>query len=295
MNIEPSTVATEPTLVDLVALVWRARWGALAGALLGLALAGAYLLRTPKLYEAEAVVSPATQADAAGQLGGLLGQLGGVGSMLGISLPSQGSAQEWIAALRSRSFARSFIDSESLLPLIFPERWDASKSAWRPGREPPSEQEALRRFDEKIRFIEEDRRTGMVSVRLRLHDRARVADLVNRYVNLTNQTLRHQAIRDAEAAIVYLRTQAASSREVEVQQSIFRVLESQLTIAALARTRPDFAFRVVDPATEPDPRRHVAPKAAKVLALGSGAGLLAGLLAGLAWRRWRRAGQARTA
>jgi uncharacterized protein involved in exopolysaccharide biosynthesis len=293
MHIEQSSQAAEPTLADLVALIWRARWGALAGALLGLGVGGAYLLRTPKVYEAEAVLSPASQTDAASQFGGLLGQLGGVGSLLGINLPSQGSSQESLAALRSRSFASSFIESESLLPLMFPERWDAAAGAWRAGREPPSQDEALRRFDEKVRFIEEDRRTSMVSVRLRLQDRERVAGLVNRYVSLANEKLRQQAIRDAEAAIEYLRRQAGASPEVEVQKAMFKVMESQLTVAALARTRPDFAFRVVDPATEPDAKRHVAPKAAQVLALGLGSGLLLGVLAGLAWRVSARRGRNR--
>jgi len=277
----------EPTLRDLVALLRRARWAVLAGVALGAASGAAYLARTPKVYEAEVVVTPADQGNA-GQLGGILGQLGGVGSLLGVNLPMQGNGQEALAAMRSRTFAQTFIQSEGLMPLMFPQRWDSSRGQWRPDHRTPSASEAVRHFDEKVRFVEEDRRTGMVSVRIRLSSRTKVAGLANRYVALANERLRSQAIRDAESALQYLRTQLAATSEVEVRQSIYRVMESQLTVAALARTRRDYAFRVLDPATEPDAREHVAPKASKVLPLGLAIGALIGLVAGLLWPTLRR-------
>jgi uncharacterized protein involved in exopolysaccharide biosynthesis len=217
-----------------------------------------------------------------GQLNGLLGQLGGVGSILGLNLPMQGSSQEALATLRSRTFAAAFIEAEELIPALFPERWDSRAGDWRvePSRVPTLD-DALRRFDKKVRFVEEDRRTGLVSIRLRLQDRTRLAQLANRYVEMANESIRARTIIDAESALEFLRKEAASSREIEVQQSIFRVMESQLTIVALARTRPDFAFRVIDSATEPSPRRHVSPRVPQVLAVGLASGLLMGAILGL--------------
>lgn len=282
-TLEPSAFS-EPSIRDLLGFFWRGRWYALLGAFLGIALAAGYLWRTPRTYEVEVIVSPAGQGDMGGQLNGLLGQLGGVGSILGLNLPMQGSSQEALATLRSRTFAAAFIEAEELIPALFPERWDSRAGDWRV--EPsgvPTLDDALRRFDKKVRFVEEDRRTGLVSIRVRLQDRTRLAQLANRYVEMANESIRARTIIDAESALEFLRKEAASSREVEVQQSIFRVMESQLTIVALARTRPDFAFRVIDPATEPSPRRHVSPRVPQVLAVGLASGLLMGSILGLLW------------
>ena len=285
IRVEPMASGTEPTLRDVVRVVWRARRGTLAGIVVGGALAAAYLNLTPKVYEAEIVVAPANQSDT-GQLGGILGQLGGVGALMGVNIPMQGDGQDALATMRSRALGQAFVESEQLAPIMFPERWDARRNDWKSGRREPSMAEIVRHFDEKVRFVEEDRRTGMVSLRIRLASRAKVAPLANQYVALVNERLRDRAIRDAESALEYLRVQLAATGEVEIRQSIYRVMESQLTVAALARTRPEFAFRVLDPATEPDERDHVAPRAAKVLAVGvfgGGAlGIFAGLLCGFA-------------
>jgi uncharacterized protein involved in exopolysaccharide biosynthesis len=284
MNTSVDSVAraTEPTLRDIFGLLWRTRWGVLAGVIVGALVAVVYLFFTPKVYEAEVVVAPAIQSEA-GQLGGILGQLGGVSSLLGVNVPMQGGGQDALAVMRSRELARDFISTEGLEPLMFPEHWDSIQNAWKKDRREPTMAEAVRRFDEKVRFVEEDRRTGMVNVRIQLPSRSKVAPLANRFVASLNERLREKAIRDAESALDYLRAQLVATQEVEVRQAIYRVMESQLTVAALARTRPDFAFRVIDPASEPDVHDHVTPITSKVLAAGIFVGGVIGLIAGLLW------------
>lgn len=282
MDTELPPTTEEPSVIDLLRLLWRIKIPVAAGVLCGIALSVIHLATAPRIFEAEVVVVSASQTDVSGGLAGLASQLGGLGSMLGISLPSNGSGQEHLAILRSRSFSESFIQSESLLPILYPDkpsqwlnwlRGDSSKQ--------PTLSDMAVYFDTEIRFVEEDRRTGLVTVRLQMADRELVAPLANKFVALANETIRQRTMRDTELALKYLRQQAEESPEIGVKQVIHRVMESQMQMAALARTRVDFAFRVIDPATEPSPSGYVSPHTGKVLALGVFAGLAGGLLMGL--------------
>ncbi len=271
----------ELSLADLLKVVWRLRISMLVGLICGVILAIGYLAWTSRVYEAEIIIAPASDSEMGGDVAGLLGQLGGVGSLLGVNLPGGGSSQVSLAVLRSRAFAATFIDKQSLLPEMYPDKWDSARNAWRSDlRIAPMPDEVIRRFEEKIRFIEEDRRTGLVSVRLQLSNRLRVAQLTSEFVAEANEVIRQRAIKDAESALKYLRKQAGETAEIEVQQAIYRVMESQLKVAALARTRADYAFRVVDPATEPSPRNYVSPRAGRVLASGIVLGLMTGMIGG---------------
>jgi len=262
-------VGDEPSVTDLLGLFWRVKIPAVLGMAFGIVIAAIYIAAVPRIYEAEVVIVPASQSDIGGSLAGLSGQLGGLGTMLGISIPANGSAQEHLAILRARSFSESFIKDENLLSVLYPR-----------GKE-PALSDAVDHFDTAVRFIEEDRRTGLVTVRLQLADRERVAPLANKFVARGNETIRQRTMNDTELALKYLRQQAKDSPEVGVQEVIYRVMEDQMRMAALARTRVDFAFRVVDPAAEPSPKRFVSPQIGKAISLGGGAGLAGGLLIGL--------------
>jgi hypothetical protein len=216
------TPADEPSLTEVLGFFWRLRLSILAGILCGALVSLGYFLLAPRIYEAEVVIVPTKQSEVGGNLSGLVGQLGGIGSMLGISLPSNGSEQEWLATLRSRSFAGSFLDKEHRLPSLYPNKWDPRRKEWRVAPDDvPTLRDAVTRFDSKVRFVEEDRRTGLVRVRLQLADRESVAPLTNRFVAEANEVIRQRTMRDAENALKYLRDQAARAPEVEVQNAIY--------------------------------------------------------------------------
>ena len=252
----------------------------LVGLICGVILAIGYLAWTSRVYEAEIIIAPASDSEMGGDVAGFLGQLGGVGSLLGVDLPGGGSSQVRVAVLRSRAFAATFIDKQSLLPEMYPDKWDSARNAWRSDLRIARYRTRSSRFEEKIRFIEEDWRDGFGRASIQLSNRLRVAQLTSEFVAEANEVIRQRAIKDAESALKYLRKQAGETAEIEVQQAIYRVMESQLKVAALARTRADYAFRVVDPATEPSPRNYVSPRAGRVLASGIVLGLMTGMISG---------------
>jgi uncharacterized protein involved in exopolysaccharide biosynthesis len=76
--------------------------------------------------------------------------------------------------------------------------------------------------------------------------------------------MRQRALKEAEANVAYLQSALESNKLVPVQQSIGRLLESELQKLMLARGSEDFSFRIVDPATPPD--RRARPKRTLIVA-----------------------------
>ena len=66
--------------------------------------------------------------------------------------------------------------------------------------------------------------------------------------------MRQRALKEAETNVEYLQSELESNKLVPVQQSIGRLLETELQKLMLARGSEDFSFRIVDPATPPDKR-----------------------------------------
>ncbi len=75
---------------------------------------------------------------------------------------------------------------------------------------------------------------------------------------------------------------------MELQRSIYSLIESEIKKVMIANGSDEFAFRVVDPARVPEQR--VSPKRALITAVGLFAGLMIGLVLALALPRksWAR-------
>jgi hypothetical protein len=74
-------------------------------------------------YRAEVLLAPADEKDSAS----LGGQLGGLAALAGVRVGSGGESAEAIAVLRSREFAREFIEDFDLLTVFFADEWDAQR------------------------------------------------------------------------------------------------------------------------------------------------------------------------
>ncbi len=97
----------------------------------------------------------------------------------GDSADGLGSKDVRIATLRSRRLTEMFIRERRLLPVLFPENWDAAAKTWklRDGKpNVPSMDAAFKRFDERVRSVDEDRSTGLITLGIEWQDRRAVAD-----------------------------------------------------------------------------------------------------------------------
>jgi uncharacterized protein involved in exopolysaccharide biosynthesis len=279
----------EVNLRELLQLLWREKWIVFSLIVLttGAATTAAVLL--PKQYEAQAIISPvSSNAKGAGLGGGQSSAVGGLASLIGISIGGDSNRAESIAVLQSEALTERYIRDHDLLPVLFPQLWDPVSRRWRvtdPKRIPTpwlGNKVFLR-----IRTVAEDKKTGLVSVAIRWGDPDTAARWVNDFIALTNDDLRAKAIRESDQHIAYLNQEAAKTDVAQVRAAIYTVLESEIKNVMLARGPGDYALKVIDPAVPPE--RQSSPKPLILIPAGFAAGLFLSLLVLFLRSLWRSA------
>ena len=276
----------EVSLLAMAAFMWRnrARIGLcmLAAAIVFGALAFAM---KPK-YRAEVVFSPVSGSTSFS--GGSLGSLGSLAALAGLGLGGAGKrSDESLEYLRSRQFTREFIERHQLMQLLYANKWDAQRRAWR--GDPPTIWEGVERFSKKVREITEDHRTGIVTMSIIWRDRVLAAQWANAMIAEADAALRQRAIAEYTRSLDYLKDEARSESLVEMQSAVDRTMESELKDAMVARTRDAYAFKVLDPAVVRDSHDIDSPNRPLIIVVGAILGLVYGVIwAAVRQRRARR-------
>jgi len=227
--------------------------------------AGISFLLTP-VFRAEVLLEPVQRDSTLGGLASLAGRVGDLASISGINQVGGDDSATSIATLKSRALTETLIKDEGVMPLLFPSDWDAQKRAWEDPNDPPTMWEAFEKFDEKIREVKEDRKTGLVTLAIEWEDPVLAARWANSLVKRVNAKRREEAIRLATSSIAYLRKELRTAGAVELQQAIYRMIETQMKTVMLARSTEEYAFRVIDPAVPP--KKKIRPKR-RLIALGA--------------------------
>lgn len=263
--------------IDLSALfaVLMRSWKFIVAVALVAAVIGAVVsLQMRKVYRAQTLVAPVLQGP--GGAGGL-GQLGGLAALAGFDLGSAGGRkEEAFATLMSPGFARNFIVSQNLMPILFAEQWDQQAQRWREGEEPPTLEAGVTKFMRTVRFITQDRKTSIVTVAIEWYSPELAAQWANRLVEMVNERLRADAIRNAEQSIEYLNTELAKTNVVELRQAIYGLIEDQVNNAMLANVQREYSFRVIDAAIAPEKR--IRPQRTLITVASFAGGLLLAIL-----------------
>ena len=240
------------------------------------AAGGSFLIRP--VFRAEALISP-VGGGSGNAISSLASQFGGLAELAGVSLSQGGNKSASLATLKSRSLSESFIKDKNLLPLIFENDWDAAANRWKSDdpKKIPTVSDAYTLFDKSIRSIQEDRKTGLVTVAIEWHDAATAAAWANELVLRANQRLQQETVDEGQKTIAYLTDQVAKAGTVEVRQALYNLIEIETKNVAVAHAREEFAFKVIDPA-EPPNKRSKPNRRQMTLA-----GLMLGLVASSLW------------
>ncbi len=257
----------------------RRNWRLAAGTLVVCVLAaGATAFLLPEYWRIEIVVMP-VQRNPMGSLslGALTGGLGSLGALL--RQPSS-TEDEALAVLRSRELFDIYATRQNLLPVLFDDRWDAEHKRWSvSGRRVPTLRQGYKLFNTHIRDIEEDRRTGIVTMSITWKDRAKAMRWARDLIDLTNAQLRERALTEASENMRYLSSQMRNVQSVESSNALNAALgaayEHQLQSYMFAKGEKEFAFRIIDPPTYPDDRERVWPQRTLLLILGFLVGTMA--------------------
>lgn len=243
---------------DLFLFLWRNRWIALAtGALFAIGAGVASWIVTPQ-YTASVALLPVGSDSGSlglGSLGSAVSSLSGLASLAGVRLGgAEGAKTECLATLQSEVLTDTYVRQNDLLPILFSNQWDARTGKWKT-EDPekiPTLWKANQLFKGSIRSLEDDPKTGLITLSITWKNPQVAAQWANGLVKLTNDYLRQKSIDEAERSITYLNQEILKTNIVEVKNAIYMLMEEEIKKEMVARGRDEFALRVVDPAVPPE-------------------------------------------
>lgn len=219
-----------------------------------------YALSLPDMYTAEITLSPSGSSN---NIPSTLKALGGLASLAGIT-PSGGSKTETsIAILKSRSFIMEFIKKNNLMPILFDYNQGDKELNAMP---PPTLQKGYAKFNKDILSISQDKKTGLIIIKITWSDPTLAADWANMLINQVNSFIKKNTIDEANLSIAYLKAQIKDTSEVNIQELLYRLIEKELQTAKLASVKKDYAFKILDPALIPEAKS--APNRVRYLIYG---------------------------
>ncbi len=251
----------EIDLLEYWHVIWKKRKLILGASFMAAVLAAGISLMMPNIYRAEALLAPVGGEESKGGLSSVLGGLGGIASLAGVSLGGGGSVEQNIAVLKSREFIWGFVKDEKLMPILFEDDWDSEAKLWlaEDEEDQPSLWDAWRLLiEDEMLNINLDKDSGLVHLSVDWEDPELAASWVKKLVHRVNTYLREQAIQQSKRKLQYLNDELSKTKIAENRQALFELISTEQKQAMLANTQQDFAFRVIDPAVEPD--KKIKPK-----------------------------------
>lgn len=276
----------EVDLHELFRHVAEGKWTITAIAAAFALTAIAYAFIATPVFRAEALVQPQEKQDAKAGLGGLLGQFGGIADLAGVSLSTGSDRAVAIATLRSRVVVEAFIREKGLLPKMYPSMWDAETAAWEDPDDVPTTWEAYNDFTEDILIVTDDQSTGLIEVAIEWRNPQEAQEWATALVRRANAHLQARAIQEGERNLQYLQGQLRAIGQVELQQILYGLVQTELQRLMLAKGGDEFALKTIDPAVVP--MKSERPKRLLIIAVGTLLGVLVGALVVIMRRWWGR-------
>lgn len=278
------------TVREIVHALLERGWLIVGAAIVCMSVAAVLASLVPAKYEASVLVAPVSSegSGASRGLSSIISRVGGLASLAGLSGDTDSLKVEAIAVLKSFELTSEYIRAGDLLPILYADRWNAAARTWKAGfmQKEPTVWQAHRRFNKSIRFVTEDAETGLLTVTIRWTDPVLAATWANDFVRITNAKMKQKAIEEAGRNITFLKSQAQQTNVVQLQNTLYSMLEDEIRKEMLASGSEEYAFRVIDPAIVPESRSSPSPVLWAIfgLVVGAGGAMLL-VLGSLGWKR----------
>lgn len=281
-TVPESTAAMELDLMVYINALIDARWILLGAALLSAVLTGFWAYSKPYMFESGTKVSVVDIEDPGGvapddRRASEVLTLVEHGFVMGTTHDNYNDVM--LARLRSRDFTMRFLDEYNVYRHFYPRQWLQQEERWKDGFT-PDRGEVFTRFRDEVRAVILDEETDIVSVSMKWTDPVVARDWANQYVRSFNEFIRERTMSDVRRKQKYLKKELLRSDVVDIQQSIYRLIEAQTAIAMLASARDEYALDIIDPAALPYRSFNMSRK--KKVVIGSVAGTLLATFAVLA-------------
>lgn len=251
-------------------------WKILASAVLFGILSVWVALSIPNQYSSSTVV-----ASNFGEQGGkgALSKLGGLASIAGISVGKSNYSPEVLKEIiNSNSFLAYFIRKQKIEAVVFaaegfsvenssfeynPKLYNAATQQWirkfkYPQSLEPADIELVAAFKEKF-SVSYDRKTELVKLNFKSYSPSFAQQTLNDLIVTFNEFMREQEVENNTLSLNFLKSELAKSNYTEVRLSLQQIMEEQYKNLALAKTRKEFAFKVIEkpllPVLKSEPKR----------------------------------------
>ena len=277
------TAATQLDLMPYLNALIDARWILLAAALLSGVLAGLAAHSKPSMFQSGVKVNVIDIEDPGGvspddRRASEVLTLVEHGFVMGTTHDNYNDVMR--ARLASRDFTMRFLDEYNVFKHFYPEQWLQQEQRWEEGFT-PDRGAVFTRFRDEVRNIVLNEETNIITVSMNWTDPAQARDWANQYVQLFNEFIRERTMNDVRRKQEFLENELRRSDLVEMQKSIYRLIEAQTAIAMLANAREEYALEIIDPAALP--YRSFTMSRKKRIVIGTVAGTLLATFAVLAW------------
>lgn len=282
-TVPESTAAMELDVMAYINALIDARWMLVFGVVLSAVLTGLWAYSKPYKFESGVKVSIVDIEDPGGvapddRRASEVLTLVEHGFVMGTTHDNYDDVM--LARLRSRDFTMRFLDEHNVYRYFYPEQWLEQEQRFADSFT-PDRGEVFTRFRDEVRAVIRDEETDIITVSMKWPDPAVARDWANQYVRSFNEFIRERTMNDVRRKQEYLEQELRRSDVLEIQQSIYRLIEAQTAIAMLASAREDYALEIIDPAALPYRSFNMSRK--KKVLIGTVAGTLLAAFAVLAW------------
>ncbi len=257
------------SLIRLLEVLWKDKLIILVTSLCA-ALIAIYvsIFILPEKYKSQVLMMPADMSS----MNTTSSSIGGLASLAGVSLAEETTeASVALEVIKSRLFTKEFIKKrEILVPLIAAKGWDKSSNKliidndlydessekWVrnvsfPKKTIPNDQEAFKYWKDEVFSISQDRKTGYISMSIEFFSPHISKDWATWIVEDINNTMRDQAVKEAQLSIEYLNNELNSTTSEELKSLFYLIIKDNTEKIMLAYSRPEYVFKVIDPPIAP--------------------------------------------
>ncbi len=261
----------EINISDLIFFLWSRKYHILiiVAVISFISVAASYLV--PNYYKSYAIVEVVSSSM---QTSPSNSSVGALASIAGINLSGGGANKKAfvIETLKSRDFVKNLIQNENILASIFApksyipstgelvldeEIYSFKEQKWTrkvsyPYSTRPSILEAHKKINDDILSINEDKKTGYITIAIEHISPIFARDFLVLVIDELNKVTREKDLTDSQEAINYLKQEASRSSLSALNNSIAALLESKLETQMMARIHKDYLLRYIDPPFIPE-------------------------------------------
>ena len=275
----------EIDLREMFVAIWRGKMVIIVCIIISILFAALYLRSTEQKFTVQYVFAPVSMEDNIPKIG----NLGGLASLAGISIPSSSSSDflKFKFLIKSEEVAQVILEDDELVRLIFNNEWDNAKQIYRKPQPGPYEllKNGVKKFltgqDPKeylapnaarlshwmkdAFFISEDRDTGFLTLTSETSNPDLILKIMTQASTKTDTLLKNRYTKTAEQTMSFYQKQIRNARAREHREALAKLIAKEDQKLMLASKSSYF---VAKPLTNPSiSLQPTSPKPKLVLAL----------------------------